>query len=341
MIPTLFNSGVFGKPASGGGAVGGWVELARTTLGSASSTITVSSLPDKRYYKILTSITGQASNSDVSMRLNGDTGSNYARRFSTNGGSDITGTVTSLPYHYTDAAKTTPIFAMAYLANKSDKEKLSISHGVRETGVTAGTPSRFESVGKWANTSSAVNEIQVLGSSNFNSGSECVVLGWDPADTHTNNFWEELASVDVTTGTTIDTGSFTSKKYLWVQTYIDDAASISYHYRFNSDSASNYSRRKSNNGGSDLTGTSETEIIPNHGFGTHPHYDNMFIINNTSNEKLGIIHRISQGIAGAVNAPNRQEAVFKWANTSSQISSIQMINAASVDRCIIKVWGAD
>ena len=32
---------------------GGWVELGRTTLGSAGDDITVSSLADKRYYMIL------------------------------------------------------------------------------------------------------------------------------------------------------------------------------------------------------------------------------------------------------------------------------------------------
>jgi hypothetical protein len=34
----------------GGGGVGGWVELGRTTLGSAGDSISVASLPDKRYY---------------------------------------------------------------------------------------------------------------------------------------------------------------------------------------------------------------------------------------------------------------------------------------------------
>jgi hypothetical protein len=34
----------------------------------------------------------------------------------------------------------------------------------------------------------------------FNTGSQkLVVLGWDPADTHTSNFWEELASVELVT----------------------------------------------------------------------------------------------------------------------------------------------
>ena len=35
------------------------------------------------------------------------------------------------------------------------------------------------------------------------SGTEVVVLGWDPTDTHTDNFWEELGSAtDLASGTT-------------------------------------------------------------------------------------------------------------------------------------------
>jgi hypothetical protein len=45
------------QTAQGGaaGGIGGWVELGRTTLGSAGDDITVSSLADKRYYMFLTS----------------------------------------------------------------------------------------------------------------------------------------------------------------------------------------------------------------------------------------------------------------------------------------------
>ena len=325
---------------------GGWVELGRTTLGSAATSITVSSLPDKRYYKVLTHITGQSANSDLGLRLNSDTGSNYARRFSTNGGSDISGTVTSLPWHYTDSSKTTPIFAMGYLANKSDKEKLTISHGVRQTGTTAGAPSRFESVGKWANTSNPIDEIQVLatGGTNLNSGSEMVVLGWDPDDTHTSNFWEELASVELgTTSSNISTGTISAKKYLWVQGYfIKSSASAEVTIQYNNDTGSNYARRKSTNGGGDGTELSQTKIDVVGG-DANPSFTNTFIINNASNEKLGITHTINQLSAGAGNVPQRAENVTKWANTSNQITEIDFnsISSSFEAGSFIKVWGSN
>ena len=43
----------FGTDGAGiSGVSGGWKEVGRTTLGSNTSTIDVSSIPDKRYYMI-------------------------------------------------------------------------------------------------------------------------------------------------------------------------------------------------------------------------------------------------------------------------------------------------
>ena len=40
----------------------------------------------------------------------------------------------------------------------------------------------------------AITDVEVVNTNagSFDSGNEVVVLGWDPADTHTDNFWEEL-----------------------------------------------------------------------------------------------------------------------------------------------------
>jgi hypothetical protein len=58
----------------------------------------------------------------------------------------------------------------------------------------------------------------------------------------------------------------------------------------------------------------------------HPHLSNMFIINNSANEKLVIAHVFDQNTAGAGTAPTREEAVGKWANTSAQITEIFDLN---------------
>ena len=71
---------------------GGWKEIGRTTLGSSGDNISVASLPDKRYLMFLTYNTATGGSAIQRVRLNSDTGSNYARRNSWDGGADSTAT---------------------------------------------------------------------------------------------------------------------------------------------------------------------------------------------------------------------------------------------------------
>ena len=221
------------------------------TIVSSADDITVSSLDDKRYYMVLTDL--QASGYILNnTRLNSDTGSNYAWRRSLNGASDSTSASQTF-ISQSDTGAQEADFSVEYITNLSSKEKLTIAHVNENPSTGAGTaPTRIETVGKWANTSDAVSTITKHNShtGDYTTGSECVVLGYDPDDTHTTNFWEELASVDVTTGTSISTGNFTAKKYLWVQFYLD-ASAISFDWQFNSSTdtqTSTYSGRHQNNG---------------------------------------------------------------------------------------------
>jgi len=335
-------------------SVGGWVEVGRTTLGSSNATISVTSLDNKKYYMILGSRIGSSGGMNVGVQLNADTGSNYAYRRSGNGGTDDTlGSASNMEGLSTG---TTPAFEVAYLANLSTKEKLSIRHHVAQNTAGAGTaPYRAEMVGKWANTSDAVSSYQWItaNSATFNSGSEVVVLGWDPADTHTTNFWEELASVDWTSGDTISSGTFTAKKYLWVQINWQNTVSHYANLYFNADSnGANYASRQSVNGTAEQTSAPHNSGDPlfrvvGEGAGSIflNNYLNMFIINNSANEKLIIANGIQITTAGAGTAPDvRNEAVGKWANTSEQITNITLKKTASQGNFsggTMKVWGSN
>ena len=334
--------------AAGGGAVGGWVELGRTTLGSAGDTITVSSLSDKRYYMILSDLqsSGQIEGRFRLGNSSTDTGSNYAARYSTNGSADSTATSQSSIFGMDN---NNPLFLTSYIANLSSKEKLGIHHTIGQNVAGAATaPLRNEVVSKWVNTSNPLDVIQQYNaqSGSFNTNSEVVVLGWDPDDTHTNNFWQELASVD-NAGVTdnLSSGTFTAKKYLWVQFYLKPSGNNTERYlTFNNDTGSNYARRISGNGNADSTSTSQANINLAGSSGAEYDFHNMFIINNSSNEKLGIVHSVIAGATGASTAPLRRETVLKWDNTSSQITEIDLTNGAGgVDYTIsgIRVWGAD
>ena len=331
---------------------GGWKELARTTLGSAGDTISVSSLADKRYYMILGHIENTGGDTVSHVRANSDSGANYALRRSKIGLADLTETSTNRFFTSHNSKSIDSRFIQGYVANKSDKEKLGIFQVNENPSTGAGTvPSRIEGVGKHAQTSSALNELQLFNdeAGSFDTGGELVVLGWDPADTHTDNFWEELASVEGdNTSATLSTGTFTSKKYLWIQGYgavSTGTANLALRVGNTTlDSGTNYAFRYSDNGGADGTAGSQTSLVQHQLTGNG--FFNCFIINNTSNEKLGISHHVYESATGSGTAPQRQEQVGKWANTSNQINIVGIVeNGGSsknwVSPTILKVWGAD
>ena len=327
---------------------GGWKEVGRTTLGTAGDTISVGSLSDKRYYMVLGDIK-PSGNVYTRTWLNGDTGTNYSTRYSGNGDADatITSTNDTVTNKGTD---TTPYFTVQYFANLSSKEKLWINHSAEQQTAGAGTaPERMESVNKWSNTSNPISTIQQTNeaSGDLASDTELVVLGYDPDDTHTDNFWEQLASSDWSSGSSFDSGTFTAKKYLWVQGYVD-SATINYHPLITVgnttlDTGSNYAFRRSYDGNTDATATSQSSWEIEMSGTASPKFFNLFIVNNASNEKLGIMHAVAQLTAGAGTAPSRRETVCKWANTSNQINIIGLKTTTGdfASGSFIKVWGSD
>ena len=325
-------------------SVGGWVELGRTTLGSAGNTISVTGLADKRYYMILND-TVQVGAGDHYLQFNTDTGSNYSGRRATNGTENTPVTSTS-EFEANDQTNGSGNLGVSYWSNLASKEKLGLGHFVSGSTAGAGTaPYRSEFAMKWANTSTAISSYQHKGNSNFSSGSEVVVLGWDPEDTHTTNFWEELASVELgSAGDTIDSGTITAKKYLWIQSFGIASGVIDQLLQFNSDTGNNYTYRYSDNGTADGAGTTTNKTLFGAPTGAYNSFGNMFVINNSANEKLCIGNGVAQNTAGAGTAPTRREHVDKWTNTASQITSVQIINqgAGSFDTgSILKVWGSD
>lgn len=324
------------------GVVGGWKELGRETLGSASNTMTVSSLADKRYYMVLTSSLNVSSLTEFYYRLNADTGTNYSSRISVNGASDSIQTSRTSMLTFDGFEQ---IFEVAYFPNVSSKEKLMLGDLVSSATLGAGTaPTRVELTGKHAQTSNPINEIQNVNAAagGYPTGSEIVVLEWDPADVHTDNFWEELASVNASgSSTNLSSGTITAKKYLWIQCYLKNTTSHTSDMTFNNDTTT-YSYRISDNDGIDLTSInqSDIELFP---ATTTPIFVNMFIINNSAHEKLVTGYTINQNASGAGTAPNRREFAGKWDNDSSQITEIDMDSSSgnwdSVS--IMKVWGSD
>jgi hypothetical protein len=333
--------------AGGAGGIGGWVELARTTLGSAGDDIDVTSIANKRYLMILNDVKMDGSDGQMTYRFNADSGTNYARRYSINGASDST-SLSNTQAPISDGLGGNPGFAVSYVSNLAAKEKLVLSQCCEQNTAGAGTaPNRYEATPKWANTSNAINAVGMHNSStsDFSIGSETVVLGWDPEDTHTTNFWEELASVSANGSSNTLSASFTSKKYLWVQCYEESSAgSVSFRVGNSTlDTGNNYALRYSSDGGAEdlTTGIDSMDGLTS----TTPIFWNYFIINNSASEKLAMCHVVRQNTAGAGTAPKRIESVSKWANTSAQIDTVGFTaadgGATILSNSILKVWGAN
>ena len=340
------------RPALGlpSGSVGGWVEVARTTLGSNGNTFTVSSIPDKRYYFVLINPAFTNAGSGNTFRLGSggseDSGSNYAYRRSTNGGSDVTGINQSSGIIPIGGYSTEHELLTMHIANKSDKEKLCIHNRCYSIAGAGNAPLRIEQASKWTNTSNAIDMMKATlnSSGNFASGTEIVVLGYDPADTHTTNFWEELSSVTTTSSGTISSGTITAKKYLMYQIIGKKASGTgtgSSRFQFNGDTGSNYAQRNSINGTHYTYGSQASANIGGDGntAGEMVMYTG-FIINNASTEKLWLGFS-AFGNSSGNNIGNKGEIFDKWANTSDQITSILCMNMNFDAGAKMTIWGSD
>ncbi|HSX00034.1 MAG TPA: hypothetical protein VLH38_03290 [Patescibacteria group bacterium] len=162
-----FSSGIWGE------------EIGRTTLASAGDLMTVSSLPARKYLKIIVSaiLTGSTS---VEMRFNNDSGTSYARRFSANGGTD-TAEASQTAMVLTTTEGGANVFAEVEVINIATKEKTAIGHAVSGSSGAGSNPTRWDSANKWANTADLINRIDIInpGTGDFAIGSEVIILGHD------------------------------------------------------------------------------------------------------------------------------------------------------------------
>ena len=145
--------------------------------------------------------------------------------------------------------------------------------------------------------------------------------------------WQRLAHTELGSNGTLASGTFSAKKNLRVIIDGNAVAGGTLALNFNSDTGNNYAYRGSDNGGSDGTAGSQP-AIPITITSNVKSYCVIDIINKSDKEKIFIGHNTDVGSgAGAGNAPTRREVVGKWANTSAQITSIQIVNnsAASLD----------
>jgi acyl CoA:acetate/3-ketoacid CoA transferase alpha subunit len=88
------------------------------------------------------------------------------------------------------------------------------------------------------------------------------------------------------------------------------SGTIKHNFQFDNNSNTDYARRRSNNGASDSTDTSQAQIEYN-GDAAQDRFEIIYSCNINGEEKLQIHFDTTQGTAGAGGAPNRAEAVSK------------------------------
>ena len=321
------------------------------TIG-AGDDITVSSLDDKRYYMVL----GHGVNDGTpqqTLRFNGDDQSNYGRTYSDNGNSQ-TGSTTDRISIGAASLDGSNSLSVSYVANKSNKEKIVVSQALdsHTAGVSSSANNirRYEATGKWSNATDAINSITIHNptTGNFDVGSECIILGYDPTDTHTDNFWELLKTISLTGQSTddIDSGIFTNKKYLWVQLWCKGTTNTTVKMTFNNSTDSTYGYHYSNNGGSDdiTEGVSKAFIKLHNTKANATKFLNMFIVNDGTHEPLGLSNEVEDGgsSVGSSNDPDRSDCFFKR-STATAITRINFNNddTGNFTDWELRIWGSN
>lgn len=141
--------------------------------------------------------------------------------------------------------------------------------------------------------------------------------------------WEKLADVTLgSAGDSLASGTFTSKKHLRFLVSIINSGALSVGLRFNGDSGNNYAMAYMSDAGSGNS-VSQSSIAAVSGTGNYSGIGEVSH-NNSGNQKLGFLQGILAG-ASAGTAPVNFHFKYVWNNTSSQITSIAMINMGAGD----------
>jgi hypothetical protein len=165
-----------------------------------------------------------------------------------------------------------------------------------------------------------------LGTGNVKRGASGGAIDW----------WEELGRTTLgVAGDTISVASISARKYLQIRVHaFATGGNILINVRFNNDSAANYTRRVSINGAAEVADVSQTELNFSTAADAGDNYVVLDVINVSAREKVVTGHSVNRPTAGAANSVARGELTGKWANTSAQITRVDVVNTSTGDFAI-------
>ena len=155
-----------------------WQELASVELSATANEIDSGTFTAKKYLMVELQVIADGSISGSDLQFNGDTGSNYARRYRSGGDSEATATSEATLGGGTGGDRG---YNTWFIVNVADKEKLAIGEATWASNGAGNAPSRRELTGKWANTSAQITSIKIKenASGGWASGSTLKVWGSD------------------------------------------------------------------------------------------------------------------------------------------------------------------
>lgn len=359
-------------------AGGGWKELDRLTYtGSDVNTLDVSGFAEKKYLMVIYAMhinidqmEGDCWRAGTSGSLDAGTNKYSSQVFKYDNGSisswkQINKTKADFWGYHPDEGSGHPHLAVQYIANPDGNNKVgyTTSCGSYQGALNSGG---FASYGKSTQVYAETDPMDTVGlwsntgwNGRFGSGSEIIVLGYDPTDTHTNNFWGEIGTQRLgTDGDTLEVGNFDKKKYLWVQAYLtaDANNTMKASFEFSNEDTNTYDQNGyyswlyGRNG--ELTSNIATSRRDNQNLvrmtdGFRYGSFNMFIYNESGKQK-----KFFWSLTGSSNSTGTGAGQFYeegWGfldnGVSGQITKMkfnQHTSSVSFDEdSLVTVWGAD
>lgn len=137
--------------------------------------------------------------------------------------------------------------------------------------------------------------------------------------------WELLDSVELPSGGTLESGTFSAKESLYVQIYAGQSSSTNQTIKFNGNMSALYSWRGWANNGAQSTRSAVANgaiYLYNIPSSTNYALAQIFISNNASTQKLGMINTVESDGNGNTY-PNQEFCWFKFDDSTNAITSIQ------------------
>ena len=157
-----------------------WEELGRLDLTPAGDTLSLTSLPARKYLRIIYSVQSTGGTINTRLRFNNDTANNYAwmelSNWLTYSNNTSQGSIA-----LSATLMTSERFACLDIVNISAQRKLFHGYEVDDNSAAATSSSNNKIVfGKWDNVSTQITRVDltnVSGAGTFAAGSELIVLG--------------------------------------------------------------------------------------------------------------------------------------------------------------------